>query len=117
MGTAGINTKSRILADPALRYSRRRPSLPRSRPRSTIGPGRLNFRVRDGNGCGPPGRVTGELLSCKTKGLWQLNIDGQKRASYQKMDEFVNDQAARPISTGKLKLLLTLHIQPINVVV
>ena len=30
----------------------RRPTLPHSRPCSTIGPGGLNFRVRDGIGCG-----------------------------------------------------------------
>src|ERR1043166_9659171 len=49
------------LAAPRGFYSRQRPSLPHSRPRSTIGPERLNFRVRDGNGCGPLGRVTGKL--------------------------------------------------------
>ena len=32
-------------------------------------------------------------------------------------DDFVNDQASRPISTGKLKALLPLHIPPINLVV
>ena len=30
---------------------RRRPTLPRSPPRSTIGAEELNFRVRNGNGC------------------------------------------------------------------
>ena len=30
---------------------RRRPTLPRGFPRSTIGAEELNFRVRDGNGC------------------------------------------------------------------
>ena len=42
---------------------------------------------------------------------------GNEERLDKKCNEFVNDQAARPISTGKLKLLLTLHIQPINVVV
>ena len=32
---------------------RRRPTLPRSLDRSTIGAVGLNCRVRDGNGCGP----------------------------------------------------------------
>ena len=32
-----------------------RPTLPQSHPCSTIGPGGLYFRVRDGNGCGPSG--------------------------------------------------------------
>ena len=35
----------------AYKVSRRRPTLPRSLPRSTIGAEELNFRVRDGNGC------------------------------------------------------------------
>ncbi len=30
---------------------RQRPTLPQGCPCSTIGPGELNFRVRDGNGC------------------------------------------------------------------
>jgi hypothetical protein len=32
---------------------RRRPTFPHSCPCSIIGPARLNFRVRDGNGCDP----------------------------------------------------------------
>src|SRR5215471_15858208 len=42
-----------------LNLSRRRPTFPRSYPRSIIGPARLNFRVRDGNGCDPRGMTTG----------------------------------------------------------
>ena len=34
---------------------------PRENP-STIDPGGLNYRVRDGNGCTPSGMVTGKLL-------------------------------------------------------
>src|SRR5882672_1030822 len=40
---------------------RRRPTLPRGFPRSTIGSGGLNFRVRDGNGCDPSDIATGIL--------------------------------------------------------
>ena len=43
--------------------SRRRPTLPGGLPPSTIGAGRLNFRVRDGNGCDPAAMATGNLLS------------------------------------------------------
>src|SRR5260370_27584081 len=39
--------------------SRRRPTFPHSYPCSIIGPARLNFRVRDGNGCDPRGMTTG----------------------------------------------------------
>ena len=40
---------------------RQRPTLPRSFPRSTIGGSRLNFRVRNGNGCDPAPVTTGIL--------------------------------------------------------
>ena len=39
----------------------RRPTLPHTHACSTIGAERLNFRVRDGNGCDPLGKVTGNL--------------------------------------------------------
>ena len=39
---------------------RQRPTLPRGFPRSTIGSGGLNFRVRDGNGCDPSDIATGK---------------------------------------------------------
>jgi hypothetical protein len=38
---------------------RQRPTLPRGFPRSTIGSGGLNFRVRDGNGWDPSDIATG----------------------------------------------------------
>ena len=31
---------------------------------STIGPGGLNCRVRNGNGCVPAGNITGLVISC-----------------------------------------------------
>src|SRR5215469_2596756 len=43
--------------------TRRRPTLPRGFPRSTIGSGGLNFRVRDGNGCDPSDIATGNSSS------------------------------------------------------
>ena len=42
---------------------RRRPTLPGGLPPSTIGADRLNFRVRDGNGCDPVAMATEILLS------------------------------------------------------
>src|ERR1051326_8198787 len=42
---------------------RRRPTLPHSFPCSTIGPAGLNFRVRDGNGCDPRGKITAKFAS------------------------------------------------------
>ncbi len=44
---------------PFVNLSRRRPTFPHSYPCSIIGPARLNFRVRDGNGCDPRGMTTG----------------------------------------------------------
>ena len=41
--------------------SRQRPTLPQGSPCSTMGPGGLNYRVRDGNGCDPSGMVAGKL--------------------------------------------------------
>ena len=40
---------------------RQRPTLPHSFPCSTIGGSRLNFRVRNGNGCDPAPMTTGKL--------------------------------------------------------
>src|SRR5205807_6864134 len=41
---------------------RQRPTLPHSFPCSTIGGSRLNFRVRNGNGCDPAPMTTGILV-------------------------------------------------------
>ena len=54
------------------RYSRQRPTLPRSCPRSTIGAGGLNFRVRNGNGWVPPATVTG---NSRTVSRTELDTD------------------------------------------
>src|SRR6185369_13019866 len=52
-----------LALDPGVELPRQRPTLPRRYQRSTIGPGGLNFRVRDGNGCGPSGIATGNLVA------------------------------------------------------
>ena len=46
-----------------LYYCRQRPTLPHSFPCSTIGGIRLNFRVRNGNGCDPDPMTTGMLAA------------------------------------------------------
>jgi hypothetical protein len=59
---------------------RQRPTLPQACACSTIGPGELNFRVRDGNGCDLSGVATrkkinevrsaaGVVASCQTSTL------------------------------------------------
>ena len=49
-------------------YCRQRPTLPHSFPCSTIGGIRLNFRVRNGNGCDPDPMTTGIL------GAWGFRL-------------------------------------------
>src|SRR5205085_7468161 len=53
--TRGItrNKKPRMLSHAGSELIRRRPTLPRSSPRSTIGSEGLDFRVRDGIGYDP----------------------------------------------------------------
>jgi hypothetical protein len=46
------------------KHVRRRPTLPRGPPRSTIGAEELNFRVRNGTGCFPFAITAETLLRC-----------------------------------------------------
>ena len=43
---------------------------------SIIGSSRLNFRVRDGNGCDPTDRITGNLV-----GGWRLAVSSRSTAA------------------------------------
>ena len=52
---------------------RRRPTLPHTFACSTIGPAGLNFRVRDGNGCFPRGKITGFAGAC---GIFRSSVPG-----------------------------------------
>src|ERR1700731_238696 len=61
--------------------SRRRPTFPHSCPCSIIGPARLNFRVRDGNGCDPRGMTTGNSklayrFPCSSR-AWERECDNR----------------------------------------
>jgi hypothetical protein len=62
--------------------SRRRPTFPHSYPCSIIGPARLNFRVRDGNGCDPRGMTTGKSVPevFKTSGQIRNHRDETRSA-------------------------------------
>src|SRR5262245_24881386 len=86
--------------------SRRRPTLPGHLYPSTIGAERLNFRVRDGNGCDPLAMATGNRLSTGVP-------PEDSRASTSDR----RNPSPRPISTGRLNVLPHLHLRPINVVV
>ena len=84
---------------------------------SIIGSSRLNFRVRDGNGCDPTDRITGKLLNINLD-IWQLNTC---IISTSCLNKFASQQilwsSLGTISTGQLSTLLHLHLQPINLVV
>ena len=84
--------------------------LSRALRRSTIGPGGLNDRVRNGIGWGPPGKATRSTKRMRRRHLC-LN------ATRARMSFNENDQADRAISTSKLHASRHFHTWPINVVV
>ena len=97
--------------------SRRRPTFPRSYPRSSIGPEELNCRVRNGNGCFLLGKVTGKPYDCfPTNRIW-VRSRVQSGIQRDRINTRHYGQAERPISTSQLKALQPLHFSPINVVV
>ncbi len=53
--------------------SRQRPTFPQPRGCSIIGPGGLNFRVRNGNGWTPSGMVTENYLN-KILNIWNDKV-------------------------------------------
>ena len=53
--------KTRWISPAGFFVTRQRPTFPRPHGSSSIGLGGLNFRVRDGNGCGPSGMATGNM--------------------------------------------------------
>jgi hypothetical protein len=56
--------RSTSLGATLFKHVRRRPTLPRGPPRSTIGAEELNFRVRNGTGCFPFAITAETLLRC-----------------------------------------------------
>ncbi len=53
--------KANLISQTGLYLCRQRPTLPHTFACSTIGPAGLNFRVRDGNGWNPRGKITDNL--------------------------------------------------------
>src|SRR5438067_6205711 len=53
--------KATLISECGLYLCRQRPTLPHTFACSTIGPAGLNFRVRDGNGWIPRGKITDNL--------------------------------------------------------
>jgi hypothetical protein len=53
--------KATLISERGLYLCRQLPTLPHTFACSTIGPAGLNFRVRDGNGWNPRGKITDNL--------------------------------------------------------
>ena len=102
--------KKRGHAAPWTKKSRRRSTLPRSHPRSTIDAEELNFRVRDGIGCGLLAVVTGKAEEA-------VEINGASSYMAFAPKERGGGQAERLISTGLLNELLHAHSRPIDLIV
>ena len=64
----------------SIRRIRRRPTLPPSRPGSTIGAEELNFRDRNGNGC--------DLLAIATENLFSVQLS----ALSLQLEDFIPDR-------------------------
>src|ERR1019366_4661057 len=61
-GEQGVLTeKATLISERGLYLCRQLPTLPHTFACSTIGPAGLNFRVRDGNGWNPRGKITDNL--------------------------------------------------------
>ena len=108
-------------------------------------PGMLNGRVRNGNGCLHPGKLTGKFLERLALRLQQsISADGCKRradrSKYQQgskkrcslsrlpgrpdpgtgarpSEQRINAAKRLAVSTGQLRPLLALHLRPIDLVV
>src|SRR5436305_4144060 len=89
--------------------NRRRPTLPGGCPPSTIGPGELNFSVRNGKRCFPAG-MTAELSKERGK---SSRLPSKLHSDPTPMFK----SRPRAISTARLNTLLCLHRPPIKVVV
>src|SRR5262249_36571807 len=86
------------------------------------GPGVLNGRVRNGNGCGHPGVLTGKSLAIPTGGAKSCFSHGPAAArarAYvpQAPEGWINAAKRSAVSTGRLRPLLALHVRPIDLVV
>ena len=65
----GQKERARLISQPGSYLCRQRPTLPHTFACSTIGPAGLNFRVRDGNGWSPRGKITDVLSSFQPSAL------------------------------------------------
>ena len=78
----------------------------------------LNGRVRNGNGCGHPGMLTGSFMDIKmiaVEAAADFCMDPERVALGAK--KRINAAKRSTVSTGQLRRLLALHTRPINLVV
>lgn len=83
-------------------------------------PWMLNGRVRNGNGCGHPGMLTGSFLKYQDgSGRVAVVISAGRPKSEVALGAKKRINAAKrsTVSTGQLRRLLALHTRPINLVV
>ena len=80
---------------------------PTGTPRSTIGAGGLNFRVRHGTGCVPSARVT-----CHLSSYFLMHIKRRKRE--KERSRTITRARPRRISTGQLHASQRFHLRPIS---
>ncbi len=90
---------------------RRRPTLPRSHPRSTIGAVGLSFRVRNGTGRFPYAMAAETLWRCQPFPTVSREPHSERETARSVWS------SPRPISTGQLHVLPRFHIRPINPVI
>src|SRR5690606_19410936 len=92
-----------IASDPR-KKPRQRPTLPQSRPCSTIGPGGLYFRVRDGNGCDPSGIAARKKLKREATCVARCNPRSGISAAFGQPPP-CDSRAFRPVRRRKKKVV------------
>ena len=108
---------------------RRSPTLPHAPACSTIGAGRLNFRVRYGTGCFPSAMATGTACDTGTAPVSRGScpcvqnntVDASTSSHEPAWPHCVGGgcvwQASRPFGIGQLHASRRFHVRPINPVV
>ncbi len=100
---------------------RRRPTLPHPGEYSTIGAGRLSYRVRNGTGRSPTAMTTDNTIQQTPTQTWgDLRTHNPHRVvgsgSHSGCEQLVV-ASPRPISTGQLHPSQGFHLRPINPVI
>ena len=87
----------RLRDPPETQKSRRRPIFPKGCPLSIFGAGELNFRVRDGNGCGLSARVTGIFAS----GMFRQRHVARSRGSHGRRESISSISSSRQLDRSR----------------